>query len=63
MNFSWCLNMSKKVKLGRIRRIKGAEVMQKLVVLLLLYNKVLREDKDLNYGSHHCGADVKNMTK
>ena len=37
--------------------------MQELVVVLLLYNKVLREDRDLNYGSHHCGPDIKNMTK
>ena len=37
--------------------------MQELAVVLLLYNKVLREDRDLNYGSHHCGADIKNMTK
>ena len=28
-----------------------------------MYNKVLREDRDLNYGSHHCGADIKNMTE
>lgn len=63
MDFSCCLYMSGRK--GHVRQDKentGSRGDRVVGGGTIIVYKVLREGRNLNFGSHHCGADIKYVT-